>query len=112
LFISETFRRLSPVHDGHGHETINTYTLRRIEGYDGLGILIATDAQTRSQHFIREVEVGSPAYRAGLRKNDRIIHVNNISVESMDFSNVLMLIKQGLDNDNLQISVVHQLDSI
>ena len=89
-----------------------TYTLSRIPGYDGLGIFVATDAETQSQHFIREVEVGSPGHRAGLRKNDRIISVNNVNVEKMEFSNVLLLIKQGLDHDLLRITVIHELDSI
>lgn len=88
----------------------HTCTLRRSDDYDGLGILIATDAQTRSLHFIREVEIGSPGHRAGLRKNDRIISVNNVNVENMDFSDVLILIKEGIENNNLQISVIHELD--
>ena len=68
--------------------------------------MISADSQTRLNHYIREVEPNSPGHLAGLRKNDRIISINGVNVENVDFSNVLALIKQGLDNDNLQISVV------
>ena len=108
--ISETRNPIPPTY--YAKASPQTYTLTRVDGFDGLGILVATDAETRSQHFIREVEPGSPGHRAGLRKNDRIISVNNVSTENMDFSNVLLLIKQGLDNARLQITVIHELDSI
>jgi len=97
---------VSPVHNSK--EIPRSYTLRRTDSYDGLGIAIAASSESSSNHFIREVEIGSPGYRAGLRKNDRIISVNDINVENVDFTNVLILIKQGLDNDNLQLSVIHQ----
>jgi C-terminal processing protease CtpA/Prc len=89
-------------------EIPHTYTLKRTDSYDGLGIAIAANSESSLNHFIREVELGSPGYRAGLRKNDRIISVNGINVENVDFTNVLILIKQGLDNDNLQLSVIHE----
>ena len=89
-------------------EIPRTYTLKRSDSYDGLGISISADTDTRSNHIIRDVEQGSPGYRAGLRPNDRIISVNSINVENVDFSNVLILIRQGLDNDNLQLSVIHE----
>ncbi|CAF3144603.1 unnamed protein product [Rotaria sp. Silwood2] len=87
-------------------------TLKRTDSYDGLGILISTDIQTRLHHYIREVEPGSPGHKAGLRKNDRIIGINGINVENVDFSDVLILIKQGLNYDNLQLSVIHELEHI
>ncbi len=89
-----------------------TYTLRRSDSYDGLGILISADSETRLNHFIREVEPGSPGHRAGLRRNDRIISINNINVENIEFNNVLILIKEGLDNNNLQITVIHEPEHI
>ena len=89
-----------------------TYRLRRSNSYDGLGITIVADSQTRSNYFIREVEPGSPGDQVGLRKNDRIVGINGISVENFDFNNILILMKQGLDDDNLQLTVIHELDHI
>ncbi|CAF0819671.1 unnamed protein product [Adineta ricciae] len=100
----ETRSTVSPVRGSS--PLIRTCTLKRTDSYDGLGILISADSQTRLNHYIREVEPNSPGHLAGLRKNDRILSINGINVENVDFSNVLALIKQGLDNDNLQISVV------
>lgn len=87
-----------------------TYTLKRSDSYDGLGMSICADSDTRTNHIIREVEKGSPAERAGLRQNDRIISVNGVNVENIDFGDVLMLVREGLNNDNLQVSVIHEID--
>jgi C-terminal processing protease CtpA/Prc len=88
------------------------FTVKRSDSYDGLGLLISADAETRLNHRIREVELSSPADQAGLRKNDRIIAVNGVNVENVEFSDVLILIKQGLNNDSLQLLVVHDLTLI
>ena len=110
LYVLEPFRTLSPV------ETVQLaprqFTLKRTDSYDGLGLLISADAETRLNHRIREVELSSPADQAGLRKNDRIIAVNGVNVENVEFSDVLILIKQGLQNDNLQFVVVNELTLI
>lgn len=100
----------SPVE--HSEQTAHICRLRRTDSYDGLGILVASDTRTRLNHFIREVESGSPGARAGLRKNDRIIGVNGINVENIEFNDVLLLIKLGLDEDNLQLSVIHEPEHI
>ena len=73
---------------------------------------MSTDGHTRSNHIIRDVEYGSPAQRAGLRKNDLITTINGINVENVDFDNVLLLLKQGLDQNNLQLTVIHELNQI
>jgi C-terminal processing protease CtpA/Prc len=84
------------------------YTLKRTDSYDGLGIYISTDAKTRLNHRIRDIEPNSPGSRVGLRVNDRITHVNGINVENTQFGDVLVLIKQGLINNNLQFSVINE----
>lgn len=86
---------------------IRHYVLKRSDSYDGLGILLSADVDTRLQHSIRDVEPNSPADRIGLRKNDRIIGVNGINVENIDFAHVLLLIKQGLNENHLQFSVLN-----
>ena len=84
------------------------YALRRRDSYDGLGLLISADVDTRMQHCIRDVEPNSPGYHAGLRPNDRIIAVNGINVENIEFGDVLVLIKQGLKEDNLRLTVINE----
>ena len=70
--------------------------------------MLTADAVTRLNHRIHDIEASSPAYRAGLRKNDRLISVNGINVENVEFSDVLVLIKDGLKNNNLQLSVLNE----
>ncbi|CAF4445973.1 unnamed protein product [Rotaria socialis] len=88
--------------------SLRHYILKRSDSYDGLGILISADAKTGLNPRIRDVELGSPGHRAGLRKDDRIIYVNGISAENLDFSEVLILVQQGLNNNNLKLSVIHE----
>lgn len=82
--------------------------MKRSDSYDGLGVLISADAKTGLNPRIRDVEPGSPGYRAGLRKDDRIIYINGVNVENFDFSDVLILVQQGLNNNNLQLSVINE----
>lgn len=100
----------APVH--HSGAIPRTYTLKRSDSYDGLGISVSADSRTRSNHIIRDVEHGSPAQQVGLRKNDRIISINGTNVENIDFDDVLLLLKHGLDQNNLQLTVIHELDQI
>lgn len=100
----------TPVRDSQ--PIIFTCALKRTDSYDGLGILISTDTQTHSNHYIREVEPNSPGQKAGLRKNDQIICINGHHVENVDFNDVLVHIKQGLNNDNLKLSVIRERDYI
>ncbi len=93
--------------DGNSEVTLRHYALKRTDTYDGLGILISANAETRLNHRIRDIETGSPGARVGLRKNDRITHVNGVNVENVEFADVLVLIKEGLTNNNLQFSVLN-----
>lgn len=101
--ILESFNSITPVK--HPEVILRHYELQRTDSYDGLGILLSTDPDTRLNHRIREIENDSPGYRAGLRVNDRIVNVNGINVEQTDFNDVLLLIKEGLNNNKLAVSV-------
>ena len=73
-----------------------------------MGVVISSDVETRLNHRIRDVEPTSPGSRVGLRKNDRIVNVIGVNVENVEFGDVLMLIKQGLNNNHLQFSVINE----
>ncbi|CAF0787520.1 unnamed protein product [Adineta steineri] len=88
--------------------SLRHYTLQRTDSYHGLGIVISTDAETRLNHRIRDVEPSSPGSRIGLRKNDRIVNVNGINVENVEFGDVLILIKQGLTKNHLEFTVINE----
>ena len=93
---------------GNSKESLRHYTLKRTDSYDGLGILLSADGETRLNPRIRYVEPASPGDRAGLRKDDRIIYINGIYVENAEFSEVLTLIQNGLNNNHLQFSVTNE----
>jgi C-terminal processing protease CtpA/Prc len=81
-------------------------TLQRSNSYHGFGITISTDAETRREHFIRQVEEFSPGDQAGLKENDRILCINGTPVIQEDYTVVLQLIKHGLQTDTLDFDVI------
>jgi C-terminal processing protease CtpA/Prc len=81
-------------------------SLRRSNSYNGFGIYVSTDAETRREHFIRQVEDLSPGKQAGLKENDRILCINGTSVIDEDYTVVLQLIKHGLQTDTLDFDVI------
>ncbi|CAF4923732.1 unnamed protein product, partial [Rotaria sp. Silwood2] len=105
LFL-ESIHAKTPVENSEA--SLRHYILKRSNSYDGLGILISADNKTGLNPRIRDIEPGSPAYQIGLRKDDRIIYINGTNVENLEFSEVLILIQQGLNNNNLQFSVMNE----
>ncbi len=104
--ILEPLKSITPVK--YSEVALRHYVLKRTNSYDGLGLILSADPETHLNHRIREIENGSPGSRVGLRKNDRIVKVNDINVENIEFGDVLLLIKQGLTNNNLQFSVINE----
>ncbi|XP_075880188.1 Na(+)/H(+) exchange regulatory cofactor NHE-RF2 isoform X1 [Nelusetta ayraudi] len=51
----------------------------------------------RPGQYIRSFDPGSPADVAGLRRQDRVIEVNGVNIESMKHSDVVAFIKAGGD---------------
>jgi C-terminal processing protease CtpA/Prc len=81
-------------------------TLERSNSYNGFGIYVSTDMETRREHFIRQVEDLSPGEQAGLKENDRILCINGTPVINEDYTVVLQLIKHGLQTDTLDFDVI------
>ncbi|KAJ6653727.1 hypothetical protein lerEdw1_008753 [Lerista edwardsae] len=62
------------------------------KGPTGYGFNLHSE-KSRPGQFIRSVDPDSPAYRAGLRPQDKLIEVNGINVEGMKHSEVVSHIK-------------------
>lgn len=62
------------------------------KGPNGYGFNLHSE-KSRPGQFIRSVDPDSPAYRAGLRPQDKLIEVNGINVEGMKHSEVVSHIK-------------------
>ncbi|MBN3322378.1 NHRF2 protein, partial [Atractosteus spatula] len=66
--------------------------LKRSEA--GYGFNLHSEKSKPGQ-FIRSVDPGSPAARAGLRPQDRLIEVNDVNIEGMKHSEVVAFIKSS-----------------
>lgn len=72
------------------------------KGPGGYGFNLHSE-KSRPGQFIRAVDEDSPAQRAGLRPQDKIIQVNGVSVAGMQHSEVVAAIKAGGDETRLLV---------
>ncbi|KAM3592532.1 uncharacterized protein V6R79_020861 [Siganus canaliculatus] len=72
------------------------------KGSSGYGFNLHSDKNKPGQ-FIRAVDEDSPAERAGLRPNDKIIQVNGRPVLGMQHSEVVAFIRSGGDETTLLV---------
>lgn len=72
------------------------------KGASGYGFNLHSE-KTRPGQFIRAVDEDSPAQRAGLRPQDKILQVNSMSVMGMQHSEVVAAIKAGGDETTLLV---------
>ncbi|XP_028979518.2 Na(+)/H(+) exchange regulatory cofactor NHE-RF2 isoform X1 [Esox lucius] len=59
--------------------------------------------KSRPGQYIRSLDPGSPADRAGLRPQDRLIEVNGVNIEGMRHAEVVAFIKSGGDETRLLV---------
>ncbi|XP_029014110.1 Na(+)/H(+) exchange regulatory cofactor NHE-RF2 isoform X2 [Betta splendens] len=60
----------------------------------GYGFNLHSD-RSRPGQYVRSLDPGSPADRAGLRPQDRLVEVNGVSIEGMRHAEVVAFIKKG-----------------
>ncbi|XP_051272789.1 Na(+)/H(+) exchange regulatory cofactor NHE-RF1a [Dicentrarchus labrax] len=72
------------------------------KGAGGYGFNLHSEKSKPGQ-FIRAVDEDSPAQRAGLRPQDKIIQVNGVSVIGMQHSEVVAAIKAGGDETTMLV---------
>ncbi|XP_031179766.1 Na(+)/H(+) exchange regulatory cofactor NHE-RF1-like isoform X1 [Sander lucioperca] len=72
------------------------------KGTSGYGFNLHSEKSKPGQ-FIRAVDEDSPAQRAGLRPQDKIIQVNGLSVIGLQHSEVVAAIKAGGDSTSLLV---------
>ena len=72
---------------------LNFFEPRDIEIVKGddeeLGFILWFD---ENGHYIEDVTIGTPAYKAGLRQGDRLVEVNHHNVEMDDHEAVVQLV--------------------
>ncbi|XP_048871467.1 Na(+)/H(+) exchange regulatory cofactor NHE-RF2 [Brienomyrus brachyistius] len=67
---------------------------RLAKSEQGYGFNLHSD-KTRPGQFIRSVDPGSPAEKAGLQPKDRLVEVNGVNIENLRHADVVALIKRG-----------------
>lgn len=72
------------------------------KGTTGYGFNLHSEKSKPGQ-FIRAVDEDSPAHRAGVRPQDKIVQVNSMSVVGMQHSEVVAAIKAGGDETTLLV---------
>ncbi|GAA6234919.1 Na(+)/H(+) exchange regulatory cofactor NHE-RF1-like isoform X2 [Lates japonicus] len=72
------------------------------KGTSGYGFNLHSE-KSRPGQFIRAVDEDSPAQKAGLRPQDKIVQVNGVSVIGMQHSEVVAAIKAGGDQTRLLV---------
>ncbi|KAL3197564.1 hypothetical protein MRX96_044885 [Rhipicephalus microplus] len=75
------------------HDGLRLCHLSKWPNFDGYGFNLHADKK-RQGHFIGQVDPGSPAELGGLRKNDRLLEVNGISVEGESHREIIERIKR------------------
>ncbi|KAK7939707.1 hypothetical protein WMY93_003033 [Mugilogobius chulae] len=74
-------------------------------GPNGYGFNLHSE-RARPGQFIRAVDEDSPAERAGLQPQDRIVQVNGVSVEGKTHSQVVSIIKAGGTETRLLVGLI------
>ncbi|XP_075529154.1 uncharacterized protein LOC142560739 isoform X1 [Dermacentor variabilis] len=82
-----------PQGEATGHDGLRLCHLSKWPNFDGYGFNLHADKK-RQGHFIGQVDPGSPAELGGLRKNDRLVEVNGLSVEGESHREIIERIKQ------------------
>ncbi|XP_004647890.1 Na(+)/H(+) exchange regulatory cofactor NHE-RF3 [Octodon degus] len=72
------------------------------KGSNGYGFYLRAGPEQKGQ-IIKDIDSGSPAEAAGLKKNDLLVAVNGKSVESLDHDSVVELIRKGGDETSLLV---------
>ncbi|XP_028936928.1 Na(+)/H(+) exchange regulatory cofactor NHE-RF3 [Ornithorhynchus anatinus] len=80
------------------------------KGSGGYGFYLRVQPGLGGQ-IIKDVDSGSPAEKAGLRNNDRLVAVNGESVEGLNHDSVVEKIKEGGDHTSLLV-VDQETDSM
>ncbi|XP_029106417.1 Na(+)/H(+) exchange regulatory cofactor NHE-RF2 [Scleropages formosus] len=73
-----------------------------VRGETGYGFNLHSE-KSRPGQYIRSLDPGSPADRAGLRPQDRLIEVNGVNIENLRHSEVVAFIKSGGNETRLLV---------
>ncbi|KAG8145356.1 hypothetical protein E2320_011909 [Naja naja] len=88
--------------NGQAKEPLGPRLCHLKKGPNGYGFNLHSE-KSRPGQFIRSVDPDSPAFKAGLRPQDRLVEVNGINVEGMKHAEVVAHIKSKEDETRLLV---------
>ncbi|ETE68651.1 Na(+)/H(+) exchange regulatory cofactor NHE-RF2, partial [Ophiophagus hannah] len=93
-----------PIQDvnGQAKEPLGPQLCHLKKGPNGYGFNLHSE-KSRPGQFIRSVDPDSPAFKAGLRPQDRLVEVNGINVEGMKHAEVVAYIKSKENETRLLV---------
>jgi C-terminal processing protease CtpA/Prc len=95
---------IQPIQEFVKKDEISRHDLKLIPEFNGLGISLAANG------VISAVEPNSPADRAGLKKDNKIVEVNGVDVKNKSNKEIAKVIKEN--EKNLQVGVVKMAPKI
>ncbi|XP_064800225.1 Na(+)/H(+) exchange regulatory cofactor NHE-RF3-like [Oncorhynchus masou masou] len=95
---TDRFYKIKRIRIGAGLATVKLLPLKPriadlVKGSDGYGYFLRTEPN-KTGHFIRDIDRGSPAERAGLKEMDRLVAVESVEVDSCSHEQVVDRIRQ------------------
>lgn len=84
--------------------------LCRVRAYEEqLGFTVAGSKSSRGVFKVNDISPNSPAAHSGLQNDDYIIEISGVSVEEMDYNDVVSFIREKKMDDDLQLLVADRL---
>ncbi|KAM9449064.1 Na(+)/H(+) exchange regulatory cofactor NHE-RF3-like isoform 1-T2 [Salvelinus alpinus] len=95
---TDRFYKIKHIMIGAGLATVKLLPLKPriadlVKGSDGYGYFLRTEPN-KTGHFIRDIDRGSPAERAGLKEMDRLVAVEGVEVDGCSHEQVVDRIRQ------------------
>ncbi|XP_071003191.1 Na(+)/H(+) exchange regulatory cofactor NHE-RF3-like [Oncorhynchus clarkii lewisi] len=95
---TDRFYKIKRIRIGAGLATAKLLPLKPriadlVKGSDGYGYFLRTEPN-KTGHFIRDIDRGSPAERAGLKEMDRLVAVEGVEVDGCSHEQVVDRIRQ------------------
>lgn len=75
--------------------TMRENVILQREKDEGFGFIIMSSSRTIPRHRVGKVMVESPAYRSKLRVGDRVLAVNDVSIDDLSHDNIVACIRKS-----------------
>ena len=82
------------------------FSLVKIRHEQSFGFEIQGDVVKKGQHYLDSIEIGTASHRAGIKRFDKIIKLNNVRVENMKIENLLRVMEGEITKDSRRLELL------